>query len=291
MSKVALVTAKSVAPPYDDPDMEPSLRALRRRRIDAQRVCWDDPTVNWNGFDLVILRSTWDYVDRYEEFFEWLTRLERDRVDIMNPVAAVRWTTDKRYLKSLEELDIAVVPTLFFGDGDRIDLPNDWTDLVVKPSIGAGAKDAARHGSHDGAREHIATLTARGRTAMVQPYLRSVDEFGETGLVYFNGKFNHAFRKSALLNAGPRPAEEPFAPEEIKRRKPSVDERELADSVVDAVARQLLYARVDVVRGSDETPLVLEVELAEPSFFLTKSKRWGRAARDFAVAVKERLAE
>ena len=283
--KVALVTARVVRPPDDDPDMEPSLAALGALGIDASDPCWDDPDVRWGDFDLVVLRSTWDYVERYDEFFEWLARAAT-HVPVLNPASVVRWSTNKRYLQDLESRAIPVVPTVFIEPAEPVAFPWDG-DLVVKPSIGAGAKDAARHASADEAKQHVQRLAARGRTAMVQPYLAAIEEQGETGLVYFNGRFSHAFGKAALLDSGAAPSDGLFAHETITPRAPDAAERALADSVVEAFAATLLYARVDVVPGPTGEPVVLELELAEPSFFLHSHDG---AAETFARAVQERLA-
>jgi O-ureido-D-serine cyclo-ligase len=283
--KVALVTAKVVQPPDDDPDMEPSLAALREQGIDALAACWDDPDVQWAAFDLVVLRSTWDYVERYEEFFGWLAHAEA-QARVLNPPSVVRWSADKRYLQDLEARAIPVVPTVFIEPGAPISLPSWDGDLVVKPSIGAGAKDAARHASADEAKGHVRKLAARGRTAMVQPYLAAIEEHGETGLVYFNGELSHAFEKAPLLDAGRSRPDGLFAHETITERTPRDSELALADSVIAAFAKDLLYARVDLVPGQNGEPVVLEVELAEPSFFLHSHDG---AAQAFARAVKERL--
>jgi len=284
-SKVALVTAEAVKPPHHDPDMKPSLAALRKLKIDASAACWDDPHVRWEEFDLAVLRSTWDYVDRYEEFFDWLTSAER-RVRVLNPSPIVKWSTNKRYLEDLKKRDMAVVETWFIEPDDPIEIP-DLPELVVKPAIGAGARDAARHASADDALEHVRRLLDDERTAMVQPYLSSIDHRGETGLVFFNGVFSHAFKKKVLLPSAARFSDELYAKEKIKRRKPDADELALAESVVEAYAKDLLYARVDVVRDSTDKAVVLEVELAEPSFFLRTT--CGRAAKTFARAVEQRL--
>jgi len=284
MPKVALITAKVVKPPHHDPDMSPMLAALGEHDVHASAVCWDDDEVEWGSFDLAILRSTWDYVDRYDEFFDWLTQTEQ-LVPVQNPSSTVRWSTNKRYLEDLESHGLPTVETRFIDPGDPVVVP-DWPELVVKPAIGAGAKDAARHSSTDDAVQHVRRLVDANRTAMVQPYLESVDHYGETGLVYFNGAFSHAFKKDALLQSRPQPSDGLFAIETIETREPADDELALAEAVVETFGSDLLYARIDVVRDRTGSAVVLEVELAEPSFFLEAS---GAGAEGFARAVLERL--
>ena len=46
------------------------------------------------------------------------------------------------------------------------------------------------------------------------------------------------------------------------------DERRLAEAALATAGAPLLYARVDVARGEDGRPLIMELELIEPSLFL-----------------------
>jgi glutathione synthase/RimK-type ligase-like ATP-grasp enzyme len=199
----------------------------------------------------------------------------------------VRWSLDKHYLQDLAAQNIPIVPTAFVEPGRPVALP-DWSgEIVVKPAIGAGAKDAARHASSSAVARHAEQLAAQGRSAIVQPYLASVETNGETGLVYFNGRFSHAFEKAALLETGvARPSVELFAAEATTPRMASDDELALGSSVLATIDADLLYARVDMLPDSKGAPVVLEVELAEPSFFLHTHDG---AADAFARAVQERL--
>ncbi len=122
-------------------------------------------------------------------------------------------------------------------------------------------------------------LLDANRTVLLQPYQASVDESGETALLFVAGRFSHAARKGALLRAGGDLAAaegELFAAESVTAAEPSAAERLLAEEALDAVPfdrSSLLYARVDVVAGADGAPLLLELELAEPSMFLKHARR------------------
>ena len=281
---VALVTASAVDL---DVDLAPLLEALARRGIGATAACWDDAGVDWHGFELVILRSTWDYTLRYEAFVDWLDQTER-AVQVLNPSSVVRWNTDKRYLRDLRQRGHPVVPTTFVEPKHStvVRLDGFGEQLVVKPVIGAGARDAAHHSSPSEAARHLDRLLSEGRAAMVQPYLANVDANGETGLVYFEGVFSHSFRKSAMLRPDAAPSPRLYSDEEIAARDAGADERAVADAVVADCAGDLLYARVDLVRGPSGSPLILELELAEPSFFVSVAPG---AADRFAHAVARRL--
>jgi len=286
--RVALATSTGAWEVDDDAPV--LLAALEAEGMAVFPAIWDDPDVDWSAFDLVVIRSTWDYTDRLEEFLDWVDRIEAVTT-VANPAPTIRWNTDKHYLGELARRGISVVPTTFVDAGDAgttpgSDVPDVLTavlddaastrrELVVKPTVGAGSKDTARYTGDqlDDAATHVRRLLDDGRDVMVQPYLASVDDVGETGMVLLDGRFSHAFRKGALLLDGPAQVDGLFAVEQISSRTPDDDELELAAAVVAAATDALdgvapRYARVDVLRGPDGTPMLLELELAEPSFFL-----------------------
>jgi len=285
MSRVALVTAKIVD---EDIDLQPLLDAVRAEGIDVKSRCWDDDAVDWAGLDLAVLRSTWDYVDRYDEFLEWIDATAKV-VTLLNPLDVLRWNMDKHYLRSLtDDHGIAVIPTQFFEPGTSAsELEPMDGDIVVKPVRGASSVDALRHASIDDARRHLATLLDQGRAVMVQSYVSAIETYGETGMVYFAGELSHAFGKGPILTkAGASPVDGLYAPEAISPREPTFEQRDLADRVVHACAKDLLYARIDLVPSDDGQPVVSEVELTEPSFFVDHAP--GAAAR-FAKAVAAKM--
>ena len=244
---------------------------------------WDDPAVDWDAFDLVVIRSTWDYTGRRDEFVGWVESLG-DRV--LNPPAVIRWNTDKRYLGELEAAGLPVVPTTFVAPGEEPEgVP---AHSVVKPAVSAGSRDTARHEDRTAAEAHVRRLTEDGRVAMVQPYLAEVDEAGETALLYCEGEFSHAIRKGPLLLGGEATVEGLFAPENITPREPRAIEREIGDAVMAEAQRRfggpLLYGRVDLI---GEQPVVLELELTEPSLFFAHDDA---AAARFAAAIRRRAA-
>ena len=213
---------------------------------------------------------------------------------LLNPPAVLRWSTDKRYLAELASAGVPIVPTSFIDSADAVVLP-ELDDFIVKPAVSAGSNDTARYRSaaeRDAALAHVERLVAAGRAAMVQPYQRSVDEHGETALVYFEGRFSHAIRKGAIFAADPEMVGGLFARESIEPRTPSDAELRVGDATIAALPAllaaptPLLYARVDLVLLADGTPAVLELELCEPSLFLPYSTA---APERFAAAIARRL--
>ena len=245
--------------PDGDEDAPALIEALAARDVEGVPAVWDDPGVDWPGFDLVVVRSTWDYPDRRGEFLAWAESL----TNVLNAPPVLRWNTDKRYLTTL---GLEVVPTVFLEPGTPFHAPS--APFVVKPAVGAGSIGAARYDAGDtAALTHVADLHAAGKTVMVQPYLEAVDEEGEVALLYSGGAFSHAVRKAPILAVGGGPGTGLYVEERLSATQPSKDELELAERAVAAVpfaGDELLYARVDLLPG----PVLLEVELTEPSLFL-----------------------
>ncbi len=264
--RVALATCAEVGLDADDVSL-PS--ELEERGIEATSMVWDDHDADWSSFELVVVRSTWDYAGRREEYLAWARHVE-SVATLANPEPVLAWSTDKRYLAELEGAGIPVVPTTFFAPGSEVELPED-AEFVVKPVISAGSRDTARYApdERDRAQEHAQRLLHTGRHVMVQPYLHQVDTDGETALLYLDGVFSHAVRKGPLLRPGaPASTDKLYVPEVISPRAASPDQRALADRVIGALPfASLLYARVDMI-GTDDGHRVLEVERAEPSLFL-----------------------
>jgi len=251
--------------------LDGDLPLLERELPEARIVVWDDPDVDWQVFDAVVIRSTWDYHERRHEFVQWARRVE-SLSGLWNPLELIEWNTDKRYLLDFERDGIPIVPTEFVAVGDsvgksigrRIDLS---TDLVVKPSVGAGSNGVIRTGGDQAlARAHIATLHANGNAAMLQPYLAQVDTGGETGLVYLGGEFSHAFAKAAILAAPIVVEGGLYAEEQIERRTATPAEIAIGERVVAGLG-PTAYARIDLL-PTDAGPVVLEVEVTEPSLYL-----------------------
>ncbi|MCE3284558.1 MAG: hypothetical protein K0R70_814 [Steroidobacteraceae bacterium] len=285
MPHIALVSARAALPL--DEDMPPLVDALQRLGAKVSTPTWDATDVDWSRFDLALLRSTWDYVERIDEFLEWARACARQTY-LCNGSDVVAWNTDKHYLGDLHAAGVAVVPTRFVDPGDdaatalatfllggagslSAGAPLDFGQFVVKPSIGAGSRDAARYrrGEHERALAHLRRLVeTEGRSAMLQPYLSTVDTAGETALIYLGGEPSHAVRKGPLLRLDEALVAGLFAPEEIRPREPEPDERRLAAAACAAIPfERLLYARVDMVRDELGAPVVLELELTEPSLF------------------------
>ena len=290
--RIALATAAEF--PELDEDGPALIAALAERGAEARPAIWTDHTVDWSAYDVVVVRATWDYAPRRDQFVAWAERVAAVTC-IANPAPVLAWNTDKTYLRALAEAGLPVVPTDWLLPGD-VFTPPVRGEYVVKPAVSAGSKDTNRYraGEHDElAATHASGLLAAGRTVMVQPYLHHVDEAGETALLFTGGRFSPAIRKGPLLTPAMDAVSGAYKEEEIQPREPTAREREVAEAVLDAlgsvapiVGAQLTYARVDLVPDHDGEPTLLELELTEPSMFLVHDGAGGdQAAGRFADAI------
>jgi hypothetical protein len=237
--RIAFVT--SSAHGAVDPDLPLLLDAARERDVDAEIAVWDDAETDWISYDAVVVRSCWDYVPRRDEFLAWAASVP----NLHNSLAVLRWNTDKTYLRQLEAAGVPIIET--------------------------------RWSTADEARAHSAELVAAGRHSMTQPYISSVDDEGETAMLYFAGKFSHAIRKGPMLERDEGVVQDRDSRESITPREPTAAQRELSEHVIATTTSVLdlpsapLFTRIDLVTGDDGAPLLIELELTEPSLFLPQS--------------------
>jgi hypothetical protein len=260
-----IVLAACPALPEGDGDDAGLVAALRTRGLHARWLSWDDPATL--DADLVILRATWDYIARLDEFLAWTRRVR----NLINAREVVVWNTDKRYLADLAEAGVPTVPSRFFVPGQDIAVPRG--EVVVKPAIGVGSIGAQRFTDAGAARRHAEKLQADGRTVLIQPYDARVED-GETALVFLGGEQSHAFTKAPILPADGLPvfdASGTYAEESLEPADPDFEVWDVGHTALAAAAAhlkidvsELLYARVDVIGGRSD-PRLLELELVEPS--------------------------
>ena len=268
-------------------DGPPMLAALTARGIEAEVVPWGEPR-DWSAWDGVVIRNTWDYVDRREEFLTWARSVEAV-TKLANPAAMLEWNSDKRYLRDLADAGVSTVPTVWVGPDER--LPRwRWEEVVVKPAISAGSRGAARYPgeAREAVEAHVRAIGATGDTAMIQPYLADVDRLGEAGTYVFSGRVSHAITKGAVLRPGaPPPTDFSLAHGQTAVRAEVTPE--LVAFALDTVGRipaplgTPLYARVDALRGGDGRLALLELEVFEPFLFFETDPE---AAPRFARAVE-----
>lgn len=276
---VALATCRLVhtwpiAPTPEDPrpweiDERPLHAALRARGATVSTPTWDDPDVDWEQYDLVLPRTTWDYHHHRAAFVAWA---ERIGPRLVNPAPILRWNTDKRYLR---DLDVPQLPTLFIEDGALPDVP--WPRAFLKPAIGATAEFTLRFDADAaGLAAARAHLRAHPGVFLLQPYVASVETAGERSAIVVAGEITHYVRKQPV--PGDYRVQDDYGATDAPH-DPSDAERSFADRVRRAMPSGSVYARIDWLLGP-AGPALIELEAVEPCLFL----RHGPAAAERLAA-------
>lgn len=297
--RVGVVVTDAYAAEDLDHDTPLLLAALRERGVSADDVVWHDPAVDWAGYDLLVLRSPWDYPDRMAELTAWLAHVE-GVTTVLNPPALVRWNLDKRYLGELAahaEHPVAVVPTTYHDDVAAVaaDLAGRGGGaVVVKPAVSAGARDTGLFGADDPAALALATrILDAGGVVMLQPEVPELSAGAEKAVYLVDGEPTHAIAKGALLAPGggliggvyqENPQAVPTTPAEVA----------FADGVLAAVRAVTgcdvpLYARIDLVDSAEHGLVLLEAELFEPALNLHVVPEVAAVVADAVVRRLERL--
>jgi glutathione synthase/RimK-type ligase-like ATP-grasp enzyme len=278
MTGLPLRVATCAQLPEPDPDEAPLAVALAAGGFTAALVAWDDPDADWDTPVPTILRSCWNYPLAVDAFARWLDRAAAS-APLWNPPDIVRDNLHKRYLLGLAARGVPVVPTILVERGARHDLATlPAARIVIKPEVGAGSIGTRKFATADpAAAAHLASLTANG-AALIQPYIDSVDDYGERSLVWIDGELSHAVRKTPRFVGDDESVTGPFPIAD--------DERALAHAALAPIADRILYGRVDIARDAAGQPLVMELELIEPSLFFARQP--GSADR-YVAALRRRL--
>ncbi|HSO40851.1 MAG TPA: hypothetical protein VLT33_50340 [Labilithrix sp.] len=278
--RVAVASCRKL--PEPDVDEPLLLAALAAAGIEAKIMAWDDPGAAFEAQDLVVLRSTWNYHADVDAFVAWAERVGA-RTRLLNPAPIVAWNARKTYLADLEGRGVDVVPTVFVLRETEVRLgaildERGWDEVVIKPVVSAGSFRTERFGRAGlVAGQAFLEALVGDRDAMVQRWMPSVETYGERSLVWIDGEFTHAIRKTPRFAGGV---------EQVSEAVPIADdERAFATRALAPLAAELLYARVDVVRDAEGVLRVMEVELIEPSLFFLQSPK---ALERFVAAIARR---
>ena len=289
MARIALLTLEDRTGYVIDDGL--AADSLRARGFDVAELPWSDASIDWSRWDLVIVRSTWDYHLRPDEFLDTLARIEASGARLENPRDLIIWNLDKRYLRDLEARDVPIVPSIW-GEGGTAETFAALFDtlgsreIVVKPVVSANALDTFRLQAPL-AEDTLETLTATfaDRPWFAQSFVQSVLDEGEISAFYFGGQLSHAVRK--VPKTGDFRVQEEHGGD-ITALAITGELRAATDRVMRAVTPAPFQARVDLVRLDDGTLAVMELEMIEPSLYFRKS---ADAPANFARAVEALLAQ
>lgn len=246
---------------------------LLKKGLALTPVIWTDSHIDWTAFDLVILKSPWDYHEKIQTFTNWLDRLKKLNIKVLNPVDKVKWDSHKTYLKDIGDAGFAVIASKYLPKGDSVDeslfTHFNSDELVVKPCVSAGAKNTIILNKENIAEKSkkIATLLAK-EDYIVQPFVKEIKE-GEWSFVFFNGKYSHCILKKAKQGDF---RVQHYLGGSISHPEPKIKHVKQAASFVETFASGTLYARVDGVLINDDFHL-MELELIEPYLFLDSNRK------------------
>ena len=245
------------------------LRGLEAQGFSARPVVWSEPHIDWNEFDVALIRSTWDYLDEQDRFLQVLSDVEVSACRLFNPLEAVRWNIDKRYLFDLQAWGIPIVPTCLASNTDwdtlnalcRPGTGGASADFILKPTVGLGGAGAHRVAAADIGRV-LQALRQEGALEryLVQPFVESVISEGEWSFIYVDRELSHVLLK--------RPAADDYRVQGIyggtaHAATPTSRDLVQVGSILSRIPFDLLYARIDLVRLGG-TLVVMEVEVIEP---------------------------
>ena len=245
---------------------------LQHKNLNVTAVSWNNPDINWKQFDLIVLKSPWDYHDHIDAFLSWIRTLQNEGIQVLNPPETILWNSDKKYLTEIAEAQLPVIPSVLLEKGTAPDWGtyfHHWnTDkIVVKPCVSAGAKNTVLLPIADiEARCAELKVLIAAEDFLVQPYLKEVEQ-GEWSLLFFGGTFSHAILKT--------PKDGDFRVQHSHGgsfSQAALDHTfiQKAGAYVEKFAKGSLYVRVDGIIKDDEFYL-MELEMIEPYLYLDEA--------------------
>lgn len=261
---------------------------LKQSDIQLLGISWDDQETVWSDYDLVIIRSPWDYYKRENEFHLWLEKLEHQKAKVLNPVFVIRENMEKSYLRKLEDSGVSIIPTRWIAKNKTVDLKKvltdqHWTKAVVKPTVSAGSYETFVTTFESAEKDQVQfDLTIQKSGIMIQPFMDEIISTGEISMLFFNGIFSHAVLKKP--QTGDFRVQPKFG-SSIVKYEPDEQLLKTAKSILQKIKSPLLYARVDGVISNGKF-LLMELELIEPMLFLVYDEL---APKRFADSVMENL--
>ena len=273
-NKCALLTLSDLSnfQSYDNLIVEP----LNNLGWECDFIPWDSTSINWDDFDAVIIRSTWDYQQKEKQFFKTLQSIEASTAILHNSLDTVKWNVNKRYLLELEREDVSIIPTRLYGSFDFEIISQLFSffnedKLIIKPCVSANADDTfILDQSTIGSLRQVLKNTFSQKDFLVQPFIKNIKSEGEYSLIYFGSRLSHVLLKTPKNGDFRVQEEHGGILKAIK--KPESSLIEFGNKVMETVPYQCLYSRVDVVRGSNNY-LLMEVELIEPSLYFNMDSK------------------
>jgi glutathione synthase/RimK-type ligase-like ATP-grasp enzyme len=256
-----------------NPQLTPDDSILRdylvAKGLTVSTAIWEDANVNWSVYDVIVIRSTWNYYHKPKEFVMWLENISRLGCKVLNPVPVLLWNMNKKYLVDLNEKHIPVPSLHFYEHNAHVKLSNvfksnHWQKIVIKPAVSGGGFNTWTTSTpvSDQDEERFASMLNDG-DVIVQQFLKEIQDEGELSVVFFNRKYSHCVKK--LPATGEFRVQAQFGGTLVKV-EPDPKVLKKCIELLNAIDHPLLYARVDGVVVDDHFYL-MELELIEPVLF------------------------
>lgn len=259
--------------------------ALENQGLTVDITYWNNPSYDWSKTRSLVFRTIWDYFERFDEFLLWLEEV-RHQTQLINSYDLVKWNIDKHYLKELSEKGIKIVPTYFAKKNSQRNLAEiiesqQWKDVVIKPAISASAYKTFKILEETvNSNEKLFKDLLNQRDMLVQPFINTIEKFGEASLMVIDGKFTHAILKKA--KPGDFRVQDDFGGT-VHDYVPTKKEIEFAEMVIEKCKAKPLYGRVDIIWDNEKNVYLSELEIIEPELWL---RNYPKSAENIAEAVK-----
>jgi hypothetical protein len=265
----------------DDDLVHPHLQSLGWK---VDNIPWNK-SVDWNMFDLVIIRSPWDYQAHLDAFLDVLQQIDESKAILINSLKIVRWNINKNYLFDLESKGVELVPTIKANSLKKSDVISAFeqfnsSELIVKPIIGANADDTFRIQKNTAIDFELLESVFINRECLIQPFMQNIVDEGEFSLIYFQGELNHTILKT--VKTGDYRVQEEHGGGVIPIKMPDPLLVGKANKAISVLDQTPFYARVDLVRTAQNSYALMELELIEPCLYFRFDKN---SAKTFAECI------
>ena len=243
---------------------------------DAEEISWRNESINWDDYNAVIVRSTWDYQKDHEKFLDVLEKINNSSAHLENDLELMKWNMNKKYLFDLEQKGVKIVDTLWKSNFNLDEVENSFEnfnseEIIIKPNISANADNTFRLTKAKFVEiKNQLKLIFTNREFMMQPFMKNIIDEGEYSLFFFNGEFSHCVLK--------KPKEKDFRVQEehggkFKSIIPTEQQKTIGKNIIDKLAVLPLYGRTDLVRTADNDFALMELEAIEPSLYFNMDEQ------------------
>lgn len=260
MPKIAIATYEK-SPDLNDNDRL-MLPILAEKGFSVSPEVWDNPKVDWKSYDLVIIRSTWDYYLKPNEFRKWVSQFVDSKTRLINSPEIVLKNSHKFYLKELAEKGVGIIPTIFLSEKIGLEKLNIWKKVVIKPAVSAGSHETEVFETANLTQEILDKKIGTGDW-LIQPFLEEIKDAGEISMLFFGGKLSHAIQK--VPKSGDFRVQKQFGAQYLKY-EPTNELLEIAKNILEIAGKNSVYARIDGVM-TQKGFLLMEVEMIEPDLY------------------------